>query len=79
MLYTYDQIKVVHLEMTDACNASCPMCARNINGGEDNPQLPNTELSIDDIKSIFAPRFIAQLDRMYMCGNYGISIISTHI
>jgi MoaA/NifB/PqqE/SkfB family radical SAM enzyme len=78
MLYTYDQIKVVHLEMTDACNASCPMCARNINGGEDNPQLPNTELSIDDIKSIFAPSFIAQLDRMYMCGNYGDPIAAKH-
>jgi MoaA/NifB/PqqE/SkfB family radical SAM enzyme len=78
MLYTYDQIKVVHLEMTDACNASCPMCARNINGGEDNSQLPNTELSIDDIKSIFAPSFIAQLDRMYMCGNYGDPIAAKH-
>jgi len=78
MLYTYDQIKVVHLEMTDACNASCPMCARNINGGEDNPQLPNTELSIDDIKSIFEPSFIAQLDRMYMCGNFGDPIAAKH-
>jgi len=71
MLYKYDEIKTIHLEMTDACNAACPMCARNINGGEDNPQLPNTELSIDDIKRIFKPEFIAQLERMYMCGNYG--------
>ena len=57
--------------MTDACNAACPMCARNINGGEDNPQLPNTELYLEDIKKIFKPEFIAQLERMYMCGNYG--------
>ena len=71
MLYKYDEIKTVHLEMTDACNAACPMCARNINGGEDNPQLPGTELSIDDIKKIFTTEFIKQLDRMYMCGNYG--------
>lgn len=71
MLYKYDEIKTIHLEMTDACNAACPMCARNINGGEDNPQLPNTELSIDNIKRIFKPEFIAQLERMYMCGNYG--------
>ena len=71
MLYRYDEIKTIHLEMTDACNAACPMCARNINGGEDNPQLPGTELSIDDIKRIFKPEFIAQLERMYMCGNFG--------
>lgn len=70
-MYRYDEIKTVHLEITDKCNAACPMCARNINGGEDNPQLPGTELSIDDVKKIFSPDFVKQLDRMYMCGNYG--------
>jgi MoaA/NifB/PqqE/SkfB family radical SAM enzyme len=70
-MYRYNEIKTIHLEMTDACNAACPMCARNINGGQDNPQLPGTELSINDVKKIFKPEFIAQLERMYMCGNYG--------
>lgn len=70
-MYRYNEIKTVHLEMTDNCNAACPMCARNINGGQDNPQLPGKELSIDDIKKIFEPDFIKQLDRLYMCGNYG--------
>lgn len=71
MIYKFKDIKTVHLEMTDSCNAACPMCARNINGGEDNPQLPNTELYIDDIKKIFTEDFVRQLDRLYMCGNYG--------
>lgn len=71
MLYSYDEIKTIHLEVTDKCNAACSMCARNINGGEDNPQLPNVELSLADAAKIFSPAFIAQLDRMYMCGNYG--------
>ena len=71
MMYKYDEIRTVHLEMTDNCNAACPMCARNINGGQDNPQLPGTELFIDDIKKIFNVDFIKQLDRLYMCGNYG--------
>jgi MoaA/NifB/PqqE/SkfB family radical SAM enzyme len=70
-MYKHNEIKVVHLEITDKCNAACPMCARNINGGEDNPQLPQTELTIDDVKKIFSESFIKQLDRMYMCGNYG--------
>ena len=70
-MYRYNEIRTVHLEMTDNCNAACPMCARNINGGEDNPQLPGTELSIDDAKKIFNIDFIKQLDRIYMCGNYG--------
>ena len=71
MLYKHNEIKTVHLEITAVCNASCPMCARNINGGEVNPQLPQTELGIEDIKRIFDPKFVTQLDRVYMCGNYG--------
>lgn len=70
-MYRYEEIQTVHLEMTDNCNAACPMCARNINGGEDNPQLPGTELSLSDCQTIFEPTFVAQLKRMYMCGNYG--------
>lgn len=70
-MYKYEDLKTVHLEITEACNASCPMCARNINGGEDNPHLKDDELSLEDCKRIFKPEFIAQLDRMYMCGNFG--------
>ena len=70
-MYRYNELKTVHLEITEACNASCPMCARNINGGEDNPHLKDNELSLEDCKTIFKPEFIAQLDRLYMCGNFG--------
>jgi len=71
MIYQYKDIRTVHLEITERCNASCPMCARNINGGEDNPHLKDHELTLEDCKRIFKPEFIAQLDRMYMCGNFG--------
>jgi MoaA/NifB/PqqE/SkfB family radical SAM enzyme len=70
-MYAYKDIRTVHLEITERCNASCPMCARNINGGEDNPHLKDNELSLNDCKKIFTSEFIQQLDRMYMCGNFG--------
>lgn len=70
-MYKYEEIKTVHLEMTEACNASCPMCARNLNGGEVNPYLHDAELTINDIKNIFPIEFVKQLNRIYMCGNYG--------
>ena len=70
-MYKADEITTVHLELSELCNASCPQCARNINGGEENPQLHDAELSLDDIKTIFKPAFIQQLKRLYMCGNYG--------
>lgn len=70
-MYNYKDLEVVHLEMTEACNASCPMCARNLNGGEVNPYLQNKELYINDIECIFPVDFVKQLKRIYMCGNYG--------
>ena len=71
MIYDYDGIRTVHLEITSKCNASCPMCARNKFGGPDNEMLPQSELSLDDIKRIFPVNFVKQLNRLYMCGNYG--------
>lgn len=70
-MYQADDITTVHLEVTERCNASCPQCARNINGGEVNPQLHDAELSLADVKTILKPEFIQQLNRLYMCGNYG--------
>ena len=70
-MYKANEITTVHLEVTEKCNASCPQCARNINGGEVNPQLHDAELSLDDVKTILKPEFIKQLKRLYMCGNYG--------
>ena len=64
-------IKQVHLEVTDRCNASCPQCARNILGGKENPHLSQTELSLADIKEIFPTPVVRHLRRIFLCGNYG--------
>lgn len=76
-MYKYKDIKQVHLEITQRCQAACPMCDRNENGGKDNMHLTNAELSLDDCKKIFTPEFIAQLDTMYMCGNLGDPIVAS--
>lgn len=47
------------------------MCLRNVSGGKTNPQLPITELKIEDVKKIFSEEFIKQLKKIYLCGNYG--------
>lgn len=75
-MYNYSDIKTVHLEITAKCNASCPMCLRNVVGGAVNPQLPITELSLEDITKIFSVSFIKQLDKIYMCGNYGDPMVA---
>jgi MoaA/NifB/PqqE/SkfB family radical SAM enzyme len=75
-MYKYEDIKAVHLEITSKCNAHCPMCLRNVLGGKPNPQLPLSELSIADIKNIFAEDFVQRLERIYLCGNYGDPIVA---
>ena len=70
-MFLYDQIKILHLELTDRCNANCPMCPRSVHGAFENPNLCLTELSLEDIKNFFPQEFVAQLDYIYLCGNYG--------
>jgi MoaA/NifB/PqqE/SkfB family radical SAM enzyme len=75
-VYGLEDIRVVHLELTARCNAACPQCSRNVHGGADNPNLPITELSLDDVTRFFPNDFIAQLECMYMCGVYGDAMVA---
>jgi MoaA/NifB/PqqE/SkfB family radical SAM enzyme len=70
-MYDFDQIRRVHLEVTTRCNAACPQCPRNVHGGATNPNLPLTEMSLEQVKRIFQPAFLRQLVHITMCGNYG--------
>jgi MoaA/NifB/PqqE/SkfB family radical SAM enzyme len=70
-MYNYSDIKQIHLEVTQNCQAACPMCDRNMNGEGINPHIDLSELTLEDCERIFTPEFIAQLDSMYMCGNLG--------
>lgn len=69
-MYKYEEIRHVHLEPTQRCQAACPMCDRT-----NNPHLKNVELSIDDIKQILSIDFVKQLNSLLLCGNHGDPII----
>lgn len=75
-MLAYDQIQNVHLELTTRCNASCPMCARNVYGGVRNPNVPDAELSFDDIQKIFPRELVAKLKFLYVCGSFGDGIVA---
>lgn len=75
-MYNLDNIKSIHLEVTSKCQASCPMCARNIQGGIENPLITLDEITLLQFKEWFPTSIIAQLDRLYMCGNLGDPIIA---
>ena len=76
-MYNYKDIKQVHLEPTQKCQARCPMCDRNENGGVDNKYLTNADLSLNDIQNIMSEDFVRQLNNLYMCGNHGDPMMAT--
>lgn len=75
-MYNLKDIRVVHLEVTSKCQASCPMCVRNIQGGIDSPDLKISEITLEQFKNWFPVSFIQQLTKVYMCGNTGDPIIA---
>ena len=76
MSFNYSKIRQVHLEITSRCNASCPMCRRNIAGGPVNPDLRLTELTLADVQQILPPALVSQLRYFYLCGNLGDPCVS---
>jgi len=75
-MYRYEDITTVHIEPTQLCNAACPQCDRNQNGGWDNPYLTGADLTLADYHKIFPTSFIKQLKTIYMCGNLGDPCVS---
>ena len=64
-------IKTVHIELTDRCQAACPMCSRNHNGGGDRLHISNNEVTLEDFVKWFPADFLKTLDLFYSSGNYG--------
>jgi MoaA/NifB/PqqE/SkfB family radical SAM enzyme len=75
-MYNINEIKTIHLEVTSRCQASCPMCSRNLQGGVTNPFITETQISLEQFSSWFSKDFVKQLDRLYMCGNLGDPVIA---
>ena len=62
-------IKVLHVESTDVCQAACALCARET----DTTFRKDLQhhLGIEQIQKHFSKDDICKLDKMFMCGNYG--------
>lgn len=78
-MFKFSELKMLHIELTSRCQASCPMCARNYHGGIKNPNLPLNEISLDDFKNIVNDEVLTQIEYLYFCGNYGDPIISNNL
>jgi MoaA/NifB/PqqE/SkfB family radical SAM enzyme len=75
-MLTLSDIKVLHLEPTDACQAACPLCARETDAEFDKSSVHH--LSMYDIITALGVDCISKLDKMFMCGNYGDPAAGKH-
>ena len=78
-MYKYNEIKVLHLELSSNCQAKCPMCARNYHGGLENPLLPIKDIDLALFLHAVPAELIAQLDKITMCGNFGDPLLNNDL
>lgn len=63
-----------HIELTDKCNAACPMCQRTKHMqrcSTDYDKVRNIDLSLADFKRAFPPAFCRNVSRIDFCGSLG--------
>ena len=68
----YTSIKSLHVELTDKCNAACPICVSKIPlTGKQQPWLLKREIFLEDFKDIVRPNDLINIQKINFCGNYG--------
>lgn len=75
-MFKFNELDQLHLEVSNNCQASCPMCIRNIHGGAENPLVKLEDWSLEKYKTIISEEVIAQVKLIYFCGNYGDPLLN---
>lgn len=70
--WEFNSITQMHIELTNGCNAACPMCVRfHHNSPLTRPDLKITQITIDQFKEWFSPEFLTQCNLILFCGVHG--------
>jgi len=78
-MFRFDELRQIHLEITNNCQASCPMCNRNINSGLENPLINIRNWTLEEFKMVMSSEVLNQLDSFYFCGNFGDPILNNDL
>ena len=70
-----NNINKMYVELSDRCNARCPMCHRNQYGGKDAEYITNTDISLEQFKTWFPKEFLQQLESIFF-GDIGEPIMN---
>jgi len=75
-MYSIEEIKHVHLEISSRCNAACPLCPRNFYGYPYNDGYIEHDMTLSEVQQIFHPEFLKQIEEVYINGNFGDAVMN---
>lgn len=78
-MFKFNQLHQIHLEITSNCQASCPMCTRNVHGGLPNELLPIDNWTLAQYQTIISPEVLSQVGMIFFCGNYGDPLLNNDL
>ena len=72
MLWNYKDTYLVHVELSNRCNAACPLCPRYVNHSlKVNPELDLDSVSLVNFKKWFPLDFVQKSKSWIFCGTNG--------
>lgn len=78
-MFNFSQLNQIQIEITNRCQASCPMCLRNIHGGIDNDLLSLNDWTIEGFKEVFNSTVLNQINKLHFCGDFGDPIMNNDL
>lgn len=78
-MFSFTDLKSVHIEISNRCQAQCPMCSRNHHGGVENPLLREADWTIKDFIHVFNAEVKSQIEKITFCGNFGDPLLNFHL
>lgn len=70
--FNFSELNQLHIELTNACNAACPMCTRfHVNSPLVRPDLEIDQITIEKFKKYFPPEIVKKCEVILFCGVHG--------
>jgi hypothetical protein len=70
--FNFSELNQLHIELTNACNAACPMCTRfHVNSPLVRPDLEIDQITLEKFKNYFPPEVIEKCEVILFCGVHG--------
>lgn len=72
LFWNKNELSQMHIELTNACNAACPMCVRFYNNSPlVRPDLEIGQITLEKFKKYFPPGIIKKCNLILFCGVHG--------